>query len=96
MKKTALLHLRLISLRVVLTFSVVLLSFLSKGQVCTCTGNLVTNPSFENGTTSWDWSGGTLSAGGGAVACGSYSGDFQITNNSSNWVSQTGIIQKSV
>lgn len=89
MKKTALLHLRLVSLRVVLTFYVVLLSFLSKGQVCTCTGNLVTNPSFESGTTAWGWSGGTLSAGTGAVACGSKSGDFQITNNSSNWVSQT-------
>ena len=56
---------------------------------CTCAGNLVANPSFENGTTSWDWSGGTLSAGGGAVACGNYSGDFQISNNSNNWVSQT-------
>ncbi|QLH46265.1 MAG: hypothetical protein HWD58_11920 [Bacteroidota bacterium] len=56
---------------------------------CTCPGNLVQNPSFENGTTSWSWSGGNLSAGTGAVACGSYSGDFQITNSSSNWVSQT-------
>ncbi len=56
---------------------------------CSCPGNVVLNPSFENGTTSWSWGGGTLSAGNGAVACGSFSGDFQITNNSSNWVSQT-------
>ncbi|MBL7771792.1 MAG: hypothetical protein JNM95_02885 [Chitinophagaceae bacterium] len=55
---------------------------------CTCSGNLVTNPSFEAGTTGWGWSGGNLNAGTGAVACGSYSGDFQITNASSNWVSQ--------
>lgn len=33
--------------------------------------------------------GGTLYAGGGAVKCGSYSGDFEISNTSSNWVSQT-------
>lgn len=56
---------------------------------CSCAGNLVLNPSFENGTTGWSSSGGTLNAGSGAVACGSYSGDFQITNTSSNWVSQT-------
>jgi protocatechuate 3,4-dioxygenase beta subunit len=56
---------------------------------CTCTGNLVQNPSFESGTTSWSWSGGNFSAGTGAVKCGSYSGDFEITNTSNNWVSQT-------
>jgi hypothetical protein len=56
---------------------------------CTCAGNLVLNPSFESGTSNWSASGGNLSAGGGAVKCGSYSGDFQITNNSNNWVSQT-------
>lgn len=56
---------------------------------CTCPNNLVLNPSFENGTTSWGWSGGNFSAGNGAVACGSFSGDFQITNTASNWVSQT-------
>lgn len=56
---------------------------------CSCPGNLVTNPSFENGTTGWSWSGGNFNAGNGAVACGSFSGDFQITNASSNWVSQT-------
>lgn len=56
---------------------------------CTCPGNLVTNPSFESGTTGWSFSGGNLNAGTGAVVCGSFSGDFQITNASSNWVSQT-------
>jgi protocatechuate 3,4-dioxygenase beta subunit len=56
---------------------------------CTCPGNLVLNPSFENGTANWNWSGGTLSTGTGAVKCGSFSGDFQITNTTSNWVSQT-------
>ncbi len=56
---------------------------------CSCPGNIVQNPSFENGTANWTWSGGTLSAGTGAVKCGSKSGDFQITNTSNNWVSQT-------
>jgi hypothetical protein len=53
---------------------------------CSCPGNLVSNPSFENGTTGWSTSGGNFSAGGGAIACGSFSGDFQIVNTSSNWV----------
>jgi protocatechuate 3,4-dioxygenase beta subunit len=55
---------------------------------CTCTGNLVLNPSFESGTTSWTWSGGNFNAGTGAVKCGSKSGDFEITNTSSNSVYQ--------
>ncbi len=56
---------------------------------CTCPGNLVLNPSFENGTTSWGFSGGNFNAGTGAIVCGTKSGDFEITNTSSNWVSQT-------
>jgi SdrD B-like domain/PKD domain len=56
---------------------------------CSCPGNLVQNPSFENGITNWGFSGGTLNAGTGAIACGSFSGDFQIANITSNWVSQT-------
>jgi hypothetical protein len=56
---------------------------------CSCPGNLVINPSFENGTYGWGSSGGNFNAGTGAVVCGSYSGDFQITNTASNWVSQT-------
>ncbi len=55
---------------------------------CTCTGNLVANPSFESGTTSWTWSGGNFNAGTGAVKCGSKSGDFEITNSSNNGVYQ--------
>jgi hypothetical protein len=65
-------------------------SALVNAQVnCSCPSNLVLNPSFENGTNNWSWSGGTLNIGGGAVACGSYSGDFLISNGSSNWCSQT-------
>ncbi len=56
---------------------------------CSCPSNLVLNPSFESGTTSWNWQGGNLSTGTGAVACGASSGDFQISNLSANWVSQT-------
>lgn len=50
---------------------------------CTCSGNLVNNPSFENGTTGWTWTGGTLSAGTGAVVCGTKSGDLNNTSSSS-------------
>lgn len=67
--------------------------FLFTGSIgyaqCTCTGNVVVNPSFENGTTGWNWSGGNFNAGTGAVICGIKSGDFQITNTAANWVSQT-------
>jgi hypothetical protein len=50
---------------------------------CSCPGNIVLNPSFENGTTSWSWSNGTLSQGGGGVACGSFSGDLNNTSATS-------------
>ncbi|MBL7701317.1 MAG: carboxypeptidase regulatory-like domain-containing protein [Ferruginibacter sp.] len=51
---------------------------------CNCPGtNLVLNPGFESGTTSWSWSGGTLAQGTGAVACGSWSGDLNNTSASS-------------
>lgn len=56
---------------------------------CTCSGNLVQNPSFENGLSNWTFSGGNLSAGSGAAVCGTKSGDFEITNNSNNRVYQT-------
>ena len=55
---------------------------------CSCPNNVVLNPSFESGTTSWDWGGGTLISGTGAVACGTKSGDF-TPNIADNWVSQT-------
>ena len=51
---------------------------------CNCAGtNVVLNPSFENGTANWASSGGTLAAGNGAVACGSFSGDLNNTSTSS-------------
>ncbi len=51
---------------------------------CNCPGaNIVLNPSFESGTTNWSSSGGTLTAGNGAVACGSFSGDLNNTSASS-------------
>jgi len=64
------------------------ISVLKVNAQCTCTGNIVLNPSFESGTTNWTWSGGNFNAGTGAVKCGSYSGDFEITNTSSNSVYQ--------
>ena len=54
-----------------------------------CPDNLVQNPSFEDGTNHWNWSGGNLTTGTYAAVFGSYSGHFQITNSSSNWFSQT-------
>ncbi len=30
---------------------------------CTCEGNVIQNPSFENGTTSWSWTGGNFDFG---------------------------------
>jgi len=59
---------------------------------CNCPNNIILNPSFESGTTNWSWSGGTLSAGGGAVACGSLSGDLNNTSATSKaWQNITGI-----
>lgn len=55
-------------------------------NTCSCPGNIVQNPSFENGTTNWSSSGGTLAAGNGGVACGSFSGDLNNTSaNSKAW-----------
>ncbi len=56
---------------------------------CTCTGNLVQNNSFENGTTNWEWFGGNFTTGTYAAVCGTYAGHFQITNKNSNEFSQT-------
>ncbi len=51
---------------------------------CSCPGtNVVLNPSFESGITSWSFAGGSLAAGTGAVACGNYSGDMNNTSSSS-------------
>lgn len=67
---------------------IITVSVMQVNAQCTCTGNLVTNPSFESGTTGWTSSGGNFNAGTGAVKCGSFSGDFEITNTSSNSVYQ--------
>lgn len=45
---------------------------------CSCPGNLITNPSFESGTTGWGWWGGNLQTGTYAAVCGANSGQFQI------------------
>ncbi len=73
------------------TFIVVLFLNLTSsfGQVFTCNGNLVSNPSFESGTTGWSWFGGGLVQGTYAAVFGNYSGQFQISNGSSNGVHQT-------
>ncbi|MBK7434709.1 MAG: carboxypeptidase regulatory-like domain-containing protein [Chitinophagaceae bacterium] len=59
---------------------------------CTCTnsaGNLLVNGSFENGTTGWSWSGGTLTTGTGYIACG-------LKNGFNNWSSGTGKVWQDV
>ena len=61
---------------------------------CGCTnssGNLLVNPSFENGTTGWNWnsSKGTLTTGTGYVACGS-------KNGFNNQTSGTAIVYQDV
>jgi choice-of-anchor A domain-containing protein len=67
-------------------------TFTLNNPTCDCPGNLVTNPSFENGTTGWFSSGGNFNAGTGATACGLFSGDFEITNAASNFAAQTLIL----
>ena len=59
---------------------------------CACTnsaGNLLINANFENGTTGWNWSGGTLTTGTGYVACG-------VANGFNNWSSGTSKIWQDV
>jgi protocatechuate 3,4-dioxygenase beta subunit len=59
---------------------------------CACTnsaGNLLTNASFENGTTGWSWSGGTLTTGTGYIACGTQ-------NGFNNWSSGTSRVWQDV
>jgi len=59
---------------------------------CACvnsTSNLLTNPSFENGTTGWIWSGGALTTGTGYVACGT-------KNGFNNWSSGTSKVWQDV
>jgi hypothetical protein len=56
---------------------------------CVCEGNLITNPSFESGTSGWSSSGGNFTSDTYAAVCGSKAGHFQVTNSSNNSVSQT-------
>ena len=59
---------------------------------CTCTtaaGNMLTNPSFENGTTGWTATGGTLTTGTGYIACGA-------ANGFNNWSSGTSKVYQDV
>ncbi len=59
---------------------------------CACvnsTSNLLVNPSFENGTTGWNWSGGTLTTGTGYIACGT-------ANGFNNWSSGTSRVWQDV
>lgn len=59
---------------------------------CACTnsaGNLLTNASFENGTTGWSWNGGTLTTGTGYIACGT-------KNGFNNWSSGTSRVWQDV
>jgi SdrD B-like domain/Secretion system C-terminal sorting domain len=59
---------------------------------CSCTtsgNNLLVNGNFENGTTGWNWSGGTLTTGTGFVACGA-------ANGFNNWSSGTSKVWQDV
>ena len=59
---------------------------------CSCVNaanNLLVNPSFENGTTGWSWSNGTLTTGTGYIACGS-------ANGFNNWSTGTAKVWQDV
>ena len=62
---------------------------------CTCvnsSNNLLTNGSFENGTTGWSTSGGTLTTGTGYVMCGSQNGFLDWTSGTAKiWQHKTGV-----
>jgi len=59
---------------------------------CNCTtstSNLLVNGNFENGTTGWSWSGGTLTTGTGYIACGA-------ANGFNNWSAGTAKVWQDV
>ena len=59
---------------------------------CTCPGNLITNFSFENGTTGWGWWGGTLHVGSYAAVCGANAGQFEVAGSDGGFYQdKTGI-----
>ncbi|MEZ4893191.1 MAG: SprB repeat-containing protein [Saprospiraceae bacterium] len=51
---------------------------------CDCPDNIVTNPSFENGTTGWSWWNGTLTTGNYAAQCGNNAGHFHEGGGNGN------------
>ncbi|MEQ1675371.1 MAG: SdrD B-like domain-containing protein [Chitinophagaceae bacterium] len=63
---------------------------------CNCTagtGNLLTNGSFESGSTGWSVSGGTLTTGTGYVMCGSANGFLNHSSGTAKvWQDVTGIV----
>ena len=66
-------------------FLIISLNVTAQTPDCSCvnsSSNLLTNGSFENGTTGWSTSGGTLTTGTGYVMCGSQNGFL-------NWTSGT-------
>ncbi|MCC6282202.1 MAG: hypothetical protein IT262_16485, partial [Saprospiraceae bacterium] len=59
---------------------------------CSCPGNLISNSSFESGTTGWNWWGGTLYTGSYAAVCGANSGQFQVSGSDGGvYQDKTGI-----
>jgi protocatechuate 3,4-dioxygenase beta subunit len=58
----------------------------------TATNNLLTNPSFENGSTGWSVSGGTLTTGTGYVMCGASNGFLNWSSGTAKvWQDITGV-----
>jgi hypothetical protein len=51
---------------------------------CDCPGNLIANPGYESGTTSWSWWNGSFQAGTYAAQCGTNSGQFQHSGSGGN------------
>jgi hypothetical protein len=61
-------------------------------QNCSCPGNLLTNPSFENGVTGWSGSGGYIYNGSGYQMCGNYNGYLEFSNGTAKiWQQVTAI-----
>jgi len=61
-------------------------------SACSCPGNLITNASFESGTTGWSKWGGNLYAGTYAAVCGSNSGQLEVTGSDGGmYQDKTGI-----
>ncbi|MFN3851730.1 MAG: CUB domain-containing protein [Spirosomataceae bacterium] len=59
----------------------------STSAPCNCTGSLLTNNSFENGITGWNYAGGNAYNGTGYQVCGSYNGYLEATTTNA-WLWQ--------